>query len=475
MTLRGGEALMPTPICGQGPAESIALTARRVRTGQTSSVKLTREALGRIERHNPALNAVITVTADLALDAARRADQEIRAGRDRGPLHGIPVGLKDVIDVCGVRTTMGSAFCQDSVAMRDATLVRRLRRAGAVLVGKLHTQEFAYGATGTDSFTGPSHNPHDLARVTGGSSSGPAAAVAAGLCFAAVGTDTGGSVRIPAALCGVVGLKPTKGRVSRAGVLPLSWTLDHVGPITRSVADNAALLTTLCGFDPQDPGSVRRKPEDFARPTAAGVQGLRLAAPEKYFEHLDPEVRRCVGAALQAWEELGCAICPVDIPGLDLAVAAQRMVLAVEAHVVHRNRLADRPELFQKSVGQRLRDATEVPAWAYAESYQKRHEVRQAFDDALARVDVLVTPTTAIPAPLIGQCDATSTGIPETVQRALTRLTGATNFSGHPSLTVPCGRSQLGLPIGVQLIGRYWDEATLYRLGQALEDATAGG
>jgi aspartyl-tRNA(Asn)/glutamyl-tRNA(Gln) amidotransferase subunit A len=462
---------MPAPVVLPGAAESIATSGQGLRSGRISSVELTRAALDRIEAHNRALNAVVTVTAELVLEAARRADRDLRAGRDRGPLHGIPVGLKDVIDVRGVRTTMGSAFCQDHVAARDATVVRRLRRGGAVMIGKLHTQEFAYGATGADSFTGPARNPHDPGRITGGSSSGPAAAVAAGLCYAAVGTDTGGSVRIPAALCGVVGLKPTMGRVSRTGVLPLSWTLDHVGPITRSVADNAALLTAISGFDPRDAGSARRRPEDFGRVATAGARGLRVGIPEAYFEHLDPEVGRQVGAALEAWAEAGGVIRPVGVRGLDKIIAAQRTVLAVEAYAVHRSRLESQPGLFQKTVGQRLCDAAAVPAWAYAEAARQQRQARRVFDGALAEVDLLATPTVAIPAPRIGQLDAATTGLPETVQAALTRLTGATNFSGHPSLTVPCGRTQLGLPVGVQLIGRYWDEAVLYRAGQALDDA----
>jgi len=462
---------MPPSVRLPGTAESVAASGQELRSGRISSVELTRTALDRIEVHNTALNAVVTVTAELALEAARQADRDLRAGRDRGPLHGIPVGLKDVIDVRGVRTTMGSASCQDYVAARDATVVRRLRRAGAVMIGKLHTQEFAYGATGADSFTGPARNPHDPGRIAGGSSSGPAAAVAAGLCYAAVGTDTGGSIRIPAALSGVVGLKPTRGRVGRTGVFPLSWTLDHVGPLTRSVADNAAMLTAISGFDPHDAGSVRHRLEDFGPLPGAGTRGFRVGIPGAYFEHLDPEVGHQVGAALEAWAQAGGTIRPVAVPGLDKIIAAQRTVLAVEAYAVHRDRLQSQPGQFQETVTQRLRDAAAVPAWAYAEAARQQRQAREGFDGALAGVDVLATPAVAIRAPRIGQLYAATTGLPETVQAALTRLTGATNFSGHPSLTVPCGRTQLGLPVGVQLIGRYWDEAVLYRAGQALDDA----
>lgn len=241
--------------------------------------------------------------------------------------------------------------------------------------------------------------------------------------------------------------------------------------MTRSVADNAAMLTAISGFDPHDAGSVRHRLEDFGPLAGAGTRGLRVGIPEAYFEHLDPEVGHQVGAALEAWAQAGGTIRPVAVSGLDKIIAAQRTVLAVEAYAVHRDRLQSQPGQFQETVAQRLRDAAAVPAWAYAEAARQQHQVREAFDGALAGVDVLATPAVAIPAPRIGQLDAATTGLPETVQAALTRLTGATNFSGHPSLTVPCGRTQLGLPVGVQLIGRYWDETVLYRAGQALDDA----
>jgi aspartyl-tRNA(Asn)/glutamyl-tRNA(Gln) amidotransferase subunit A len=383
------------------------------------------------------------------------------------------VGLKDIIDLAGVPTTMGSAFYRTWVPDRDAALVGRLRRAGCVVIAKLHTQEFAYGATGAESFIGPCRNPHDVERMAGGSSGGPAAAVVAGLCSAAIGTDTGGSVRIPAALCGAVGLKPTWGRISRTGVFPLAPTLDHVGPITGTVADNAIVLAALCGFDRRDPGSRRHRADEIRHWSADGVAGVRIGVPQQYFDHLDEEVRLGVETALRALEALGAAIEPVEIRGLDVVIADQRSVLAVEAHAVHRSRLAERPDLFQDSVRSRLELAAAVPAWAYVEALGRRDAAKRTFDEVLAGVDVLATPTTAVPAPLLEQRDVTSTGIEETVQSALTRLTGATNLSGHPSLSVPCGRTTSGLPVGIQLIGRYWDEAMLYRVGHAVEEAAS--
>jgi aspartyl-tRNA(Asn)/glutamyl-tRNA(Gln) amidotransferase subunit A len=451
-------------------AYGIADAARLLTSGGISSEELTQQALENIERHNALVNAAIAIDTDGALRAARRADGEIRDGRSLGPLHGIPIGLKDVIDVGGVPTSMGSASCRDTIAPHDATVVRRLRQAGAVIIGKLNTQEFAYGATGEASLNGPTRNPHDTDRMTGGSSGGPAAAVAAGMCAGALGTDTGGSIRIPAALCGVVGLKPTAGRISRAGVAPLSWTLDHVGPITRSVTDNALLLGALSGHDPLDTASARLEPEEFTRKLASGVAGLRIGVPEPYSANLDPQVRAAVDGALLTWEELGSTVEPVDIPGLDDIVAAQRTVVAVEAYASLRHRYAAHPETFDPTVRQRLRHGSEVPGWQYAEAMRSRRTAREAFDVALDGVDVLAAPTLPITAPAIGQQETTDTGIRETIQSALTRLSGPTNFTGHPSLTMPCGMSR-GLPIGVQLIARHWAESTLYRVGRALEDS----
>jgi aspartyl-tRNA(Asn)/glutamyl-tRNA(Gln) amidotransferase subunit A len=452
-------------------AAGIAGQARALATGQTSSAELARTALERIARHNPVLNAVIRVDADEVMAAAERADHEIRRGGHRGPLHGIPIGLKDVIDVQGTRTSLGSAFTPDGLATQDATVVRRLRQAGAVIVGKLNTQQFAYGATGEASLHGPTRNPHDPDRISGGSSGGPAAAVAGGLVAGALGTDTGGSVRIPSALCGVVGLKPTAGRIGRGGVAPLSWTLDHVGPITRSVADNALLLGALCGYDPLDAASARRAPEDFTRDLSAGVRGLRIAVAEPCFAHLDPRVRDGVADALRVWRERGCTVRPVAIHGFERIVTAQRTVLSVEAYAVLRRRYEERPEEFDPTVRQRLRDGAAVPGWQYAEARRSRATATDAFDAALTGADVLVAPMVPITAPLIGQRQTVDTGISEPVQSALTRLSGATNFTGHPSLTVPCATTLPGLPVGVQLIAPRWAEATLYRFGQALEDA----
>jgi aspartyl-tRNA(Asn)/glutamyl-tRNA(Gln) amidotransferase subunit A len=461
---------------------SIADLSRRLRDGSITSVTLTTRALRRIEAANPRLNAVVTLLADEAMRAAREADAEIAAGRWRGHLHGIPVGLKDIVDTQGVRTTMGSDFFRTHVPDIDAEVARRLRAAGAVLVGKLHTHEFAYGPTGDTSCFGPVRNPHDPDRVAGGSSGGSAVAVATGMCLAAVGSDTGGSIRIPSALCGVVGIKPTFGLVSRRGVFPLSWTLDHVGPITRSVADNALVLAALCGDDPSDAFQARRTagdardvlPDDLAQDLVSGlatsVEGVRIGVVEDYYyDRLQPEVDTHVRAAIRAWQERGAVVKTIRIPDLDQIRDAHRTVVAVEAYVTHRQRLDAHPELFGSVVRQRLVDGGSVAAWEYAEACRWQAPARRRFDEALREVDVLVTPSVPLVAPELGQVDTEAAGMPETVRSALTRLAGPTNLTGHPGLSVPYGRTPAGLPVGVQVIGRYWDEARLYRLGRALE------
>jgi aspartyl-tRNA(Asn)/glutamyl-tRNA(Gln) amidotransferase subunit A len=446
--------------------------ARQLREGTISSAELTAQALQRIEAANPRLNAVVTLLADGAMRAAREADAEIGDGRWRGHLHGIPVGVKDIVDTKAVRTTMGSDFFRTHVPDADAEVVRRIRAAGAVVVGKLHTHEFAYGPTGDTSCFGPVRNSCDPDRMAGGSSGGSAVAVATGMCQAAVGSDTGGSIRIPAALCGVVGLKPTFGRVSRRGVFPLSWRLDHVGPITRTVADNAVMFAALCGDDPRDPFQARRTAGDVpdVGDGDAFVEGMRIGVVEDYyFDHVEAEVDRHVRAAIRAWQERGALVKTVTIPQLHEIRDAHRMVVAVEAYATHRRRLETKPELFGEVVRSRLVEARSVAAWEYSQACQWQTPATRLFDEVLREVDVLVTPSVPVAAPKLGQVDTDAAGMAETVRSALTRLAGPTNLTGHPCLSVPCGRTAQGLPVGVQLIGRSWDESTLYRLGRALE------
>ncbi|MGW0232056.1 amidase [Actinopolymorpha singaporensis] len=463
-------------------AGDLAGLSRRLREGSTTAVKLTAAALERIEAGNPRLNAVVTLLADEAMRDAEIADAELRAGHWRGPLHGIPFGVKDIFDTAGIRTTAGSAFFRDRVPDEDAEAVRRVRDAGAVVIGKLHTHEVAFGPTGDASCFGPVCNPHDPGRMAGGSSGGSAVAVATGMCAAALGSDSGGSVRIPAALCGVVGMKPTYGRISRHGVFPLSWNLDHIGPLTRTVGDNARVLTVLCGYDERDPGSVRRDPEDFTRELDLGVRGLTIGVPDAYyFDHLDPDVDRRVRAAVSALADLGATVRPVTVPGLaDLAALrdAHRTVISVEAYAVHRQRLDadDAQELFDPTVRQRLVDGSAIRGWEYTEALRLLWESRRTFTRLLEDVDALATPSVAVTAPPLGQVETEAAGVEETVRWALTRLAVPTNVTGTPSLSLPCGFSRDGLPVGLQLSGRAWSEARLYRIARALEvgpDSTA--
>jgi aspartyl-tRNA(Asn)/glutamyl-tRNA(Gln) amidotransferase subunit A len=437
-----------------------------------SPVEVVEALLERIESRNEALGAFITVTAERALAEARRAEQEILAGEYRGPLHGVPVALKDLVYTAGVRTTMGSAFFEDHVPDHSATVVGKLDEAGAVVVGKTNTHEFAYGPTGDRSRFGPSRNPHDPARISGGSSGGSAVAVAADLCYGALGSDTGGSVRIPAALCGVVGMKPTFGRVSKHGVFPLSWTLDHVGPMTRTVRDNALLLTTLAGYDPEDPYSAQRPPEDFARDLERGVRGAVFGVPEGfYFEHVEDEVEERVREAAGVFAGLGAEVRSVEIPHLRETLKAQRLTLAVEAYAVHEERLTSEPGRFGDEVRERLMDGERPKAHRYATAQQVKIRAVREFREALEGVDVLLTPTVPISATEIGQREVRIGGYDEGVRSALTRLTGPTNLTGFPSLSVPCGLTAAGLPVGLQIIGRPFEEATLYRFGHAYERA----
>ncbi|MFD2078229.1 aspartyl-tRNA(Asn)/glutamyl-tRNA(Gln) amidotransferase subunit A [Actinopolymorpha cephalotaxi] len=459
----------------------LAELSRRLRDGTTTSAKLTAAALERVEAANPHLNAVVTLLADGAMRDAEAADAELQAGHWRGPLHGIPFGVKDIFDTAGVRTTVGSEFFRDRVPDEDADVVRRVRDAGAVVIGKLHTHEFAFGPSGDASCFGPVRNPHDPGRMAGGSSGGSAVAVATGMCAAALGSDSGGSVRIPAALCGVVGMKPTYGRISRYGAFPLSWTLDHIGPLTRTVGDNARVLGVLCGYDDRDPDSLRRDDEDFTRELDFGVRGLTVGVPDGYyFDHLDPEVDRLVRAAIGTLADLGATVRPVSLPGLpglpDLAALrdAHRTVISVEAYAIHRERLDASPELFDPIVRQRLLDGSAIEGWEYAEALRLLGESRRTFTRLMAAggvngVDALATPSVAVTAPRLGQVDTDAAGVEETVRWALTRLAVPTNVTGTPSLSVPCGLSRDGLPVGLQLSGPAWSEARLYRIGRALE------
>jgi aspartyl-tRNA(Asn)/glutamyl-tRNA(Gln) amidotransferase subunit A len=448
--------------------------ARAFRERRVSPVEVMDALLRRIEATEKDLNAFITVLPERALERAALAGEEIMAGRYRGPLHGIPLGIKDIIYTEGIRTTMGSAFFEDYVPDYSATAALKLEEAGAVLVGKTNTHEFAYGPTGDRSRFGPTSNPRDTNRISGGSSGGSAAAVAADLLYGSLGSDTGGSVRIPSALCGVVGMKPTFGRVSKHGVFPLSWTLDHVGPFARTVEDNALLLNALAGYDPQDPYSANRPPEDFTRDLHHGVRGSVVGVPQDfYFEHVEDEVGEKAREAIEVFRSLGVSVRIVEIPRLWETLKAQRLTLAADAYAVHEERLKSAPERFDQEVRKRLMDGESLKAYRYADAQQRKLESKGEFGEALGQVDLLLAPTVPIAATLIDQREVDIGGYEESVRSAVTRLTGPTNLTGFPSLSVPCGTTASGLPVGLQLIGSPLDEATLYRFGHTYEVAVA--
>jgi aspartyl-tRNA(Asn)/glutamyl-tRNA(Gln) amidotransferase subunit A len=454
---------------------SIAALATALQEWRLSPVEVVNALLERIESEDAKLNAFVTVLPERALEEATRAEKEILAGEYRGPLHGIPIGIKDLIYTEGVRTTMGSTFFEDYIPDRNATVVSKLEEAGAILIGKTNTHEFAYGPTGDSSHFGPTRNPHDLRRIPGGSSGGSGAAVAAELCYAALGSDTAASIRVPAALCGVVGMKPTFGRVSKSGAFPLAWTLDHVGPLSRTVEDNALLLNALAGYDAEDPYSADRPAEDFTRDLQRNVRGSVVGVPAShYFEHVEDEVERRVREAVEVLRSLGAEVREVEIPNLPEALKAQRIILAVEAYTIHKERLDNEPERFGDEIGERLRDAEHLKAHRYAKAQHvtKRRSLKEV-SRVLEEVDVLLTPTVPIAATEIGQREVNIGDHEELVFSALTRFTGPTNLNGLPSLSVPCGLTHSGLPVGLQIIGRPFDEATVYRYGHAYEMAAS--
>jgi len=446
----------------------ISELAERLRRREISPVEITQDCLGRIERLNPALNAFITVTAETALAEARRAEAEILRGEWRGPLHGVPVGLKDLIDTAGVRTTAASALYKDRVPNQDAEVVRRLRRAGAVIVGKNNLHEFAYGGSSLVSYFGEVHNPWELGRIAGGSSGGSAAAVVAGLVYAAIGTDTAGSIREPAALCGCVGLKPTYGRVSSRGVIPLSSSLDHVGPLAATVSDAAIVLQAIAGYDSADITSLDMPVADYVSALREGAKSLRVGVPRAYFfEGLDAEVASAMEHALR-----GISTLVAKIKEVQLDVPTDRTLQAAESYAYHAENVAKMPELYQPETVRRIRSGEKVSAGEYIERQRELEQARRGIGQVFADVDVMVTPTMPMPAPAIADLKAD----PEASRPAelkLLRDTRPFNVWGLPAISVPCGFTQSGLPIGLQIAGPHWREDLVLRLAHAYEQATA--
>ena len=449
--------------------------ARMIATKAVSPVEVVRAHLDRIEALDRGLRAYITVCADAAVDAARTAEAALMAGRLVGPLHGVPYALKDLYDTAGVRTTGGSRIFADRVPAVDATVVRRLAEAGAIVLGKLNMVEFAYGPEGLNAHYGHARNPWDSAthRMAGGSSSGSGVAVAAGLAPGALGSDTGGSIRIPASLCGITGLKPTYGRVSRAGVLPLAWSMDHVGPMTRTVADSALMLGAMAGYDPADPSTSVLPVPNYLAALTGDVKGLRVGLLRSFFlEGAAPEVRAAVEAAAATLAAAGAVVDEVKLERVGLAGAGSVAVVGAEALAYHAELLRTRAAEYDPDIARRLRVSAFIGGVHYVRAQQVRALVRDEVDAALARRDVLLAPSTPIVAPAVDERRATLGDGPADVRTALLRFTRPFNFSGHPACAVPCGFTGGGLPIGMQLVGRPFDEATVLRAADAFQRLT---
>ncbi len=448
--------------------------AAALRRREISSVELTLDCLARIEKWNPALNAFITVTSALALEQARKADAELAGGMDRGPLHGIPVAHKDLFCTRGIRTTGGSKTFAEYAPEFDAAVVERLHNAGAVLVGKTNLHEHAYGITSDNPHYGAVRNPWDPERSPGGSSGGSAVAVATGMALAATGTDTGGSIRVPASWCGIAGLKPTFGRVSKHGVLPLGYTLDHPGPMAQTVRDVALLFQAMAGHDPRDPSSVDRPvPRCLPEEREISLRGVRIGLPRNfYFDRIDKEVDAAVYFLGYTAEDLGAELMRVQVPDGEQLNTLAHLTLLAEAASVHEPYLRKRRKTYGDDVRALLDMGRVVPAVDYLQAQRLRKRILGVYLDILKRVDALLLPATPMTAPRIGQKQVEIGGEAEDTRIAATRLLRGFNLLGLPVLALPAGFSSAGLPIGCQIVGRPWDEPLLLRIGAALEDRT---
>jgi aspartyl-tRNA(Asn)/glutamyl-tRNA(Gln) amidotransferase subunit A len=448
---------------------SITEAAGLLKERTLSPVELTRACLDRIAAVEPRVRAYVTLLEEAAMAAAREAEVAIGRGDYRGPLHGVPVALKDIFDTKGIRTTASSKVRADYVPTADAAATERLAAAGAVLLGKVTTHEFACGIVSQ-----PTCNPWDLDRIPGGSSGGSGAALAAGECLGALGTDTGGSIRIPSALCGVTGIKPTFGRVSKYGVAPLGYSLDHVGPMARSVADAALLLQAIAGGDPRDRCAADRPVPDFAARLHDGVRGVVLGMPTNhYFANVDPEVEAAVRQAIAHLEREGAVVKEVAVPALAYAEAAELAICLTEASAFHQRTLRTSPDLYNPDVRLTLELGELLPGTTYLKGQRARGLIKQGFRRAFEEhgLAALVAPTVPGTAPRHDQATY-DFGVEEPTIAACVRLSCPANLSGLPALSVPCGFSAAGLPIGLQIIGRPFDEATVLRIGQTYEAAT---
>jgi len=449
---------------------SIAELAPRLATGEISPVEVTETMLARIEQHDKRLNTYITVMADSARHAARAAEAAIQAGNYLGPLHGIPVAIKDLFATRGVGTTFGSPLFADWIPDYDASVVERLKSAGAIILGKTNLHELAFGTTSANPHYGPVCNPWNLECHPGGSSGGSAAAVAAGLAFGALGSDTGASIRQPAACCGIVGLKPTFGRVSKFGALPLSWSMDHAGPMTRTVADAALMLQVLAGYDARDPGCVPRPVPDYSTQLNKfnkGIQGSKIGVARDYFfEDCDPEVVAAVEATLQVFRDLGATVEEISLPDMRAAQAAGIVIIFSEAAACHAADLRQRPHAFSDEVRATLEGGEFYTAVQFVQAQRLRRHLTAETNRTLAPFDAVVMPTSPVPATPIAHDPPGHVALRP-------RNTLPFDLISLPAISVPCGFTSAGLPIGLQIVGKAFDEVGVLRVAHAYEQATA--
>jgi len=444
----------------------LAAASELVRAKELSPVELTQACLARIEALNPELDAFITVTAEMALSQAREAEAEIQRGAWRGPLHGIPLSLKDLIDVGGVPTTAASAVFENHVPTEDAEVVRRLKAAGAVIVGKNNLHECAYGGSGVISRFGPAKNPRYPGRTTAGSSSGSAAAVAVGLAYGAIVTDTAGSIRLPAAFCGIVGFKPTYGLVSARGVMPLSWSLDHIGPMARSVTDVALIQAAIAGYDPADPTSRQIPVADFVAAVRRPEPKLRVGVPRKFFyEDLDPDVARVVEGALKVVDGLAAEMREVSI-----RVDNDRTVAKAETYAFHLSNLRDNADKYDPETLRRINSGADVSVRDYVAKLHELELERRSAAEIFKDVDVVVTPTAPVPPPLVAELQVDVSRLRER-ELVLLRNTRPFNVLGLPAISVPCGETSQGLPVALQIAGPAGKDAQVLTFARAFEQA----
>jgi aspartyl-tRNA(Asn)/glutamyl-tRNA(Gln) amidotransferase subunit A len=452
---------------------SLVAVAKAIAEKRFSSQEVTRSCLHRIAQWQPKLNAFMAIEAEAALKAADEADAALARGQNRGPLHGVPLAHKDMYYDAGKVVTCGSLIRRDFVATTTSTALQRLKDAGSIRLGSLQMSEFAYGPTGHNAHYGAVRNPYGLDHITGGSSSGSGSAVAARLTFAALGSDTGGSVRMPAHFCGVTGLKTTYGRVSRAGAMPLSQSLDTVGPLARTAEDCALLLGLMAGADPEDPTASNAPVPNYLAATTASIRGVKIGVPTAFYvDDLDPAVAKSLDDTIAVLRREGADIMKIELPDQRQLSAACQLVLAAEATAFHKRWLIERPQDYGAQVLMRLQNGLAIPAVTYLEAMRWRGSALAAHIAATSRVHAMLAPAAPVPAPTIAESDIGNSPGAEAVIQRLTRFTRPINYLGLPSLSIPAGFTGKGLPIGMQLIGRSFEEATLLTIGAAFQRAT---